>query len=608
MKQSILRVDLTEKKYWLEPVPQELSMLFIAGRGLGAYYAFKEIPKGIDPLSPENSLMFFPGLLAATPAPGFSKWTVVTKSPLTGTYARSICGGRLGPAMAFLGLNGLVIKGSFQVPGYLFIHREGVEFLEAREIWGESTFKTQELLKERHGSKVSIATIGIAGEKQVLFSSIIHEKRAAARLGVGAVMGSKNLKAIVIDPKEGRPPKLYNKEGFSKLTKEHALSIKEHPRRIRLQELGTTFMTKQMHELGIFPVKNFQEGFLSGIEDISAEAFSKLKIKDYGCYGCTTRCGNVFKVREGPHSGVESEGPEYETIFAFGGEINNTDPGLIIYSDYLCDYFGIDTISMGVVVGFVMELFQRDIITADELDGLEAHWGKAQVVEALIYKVVKREGIGDLLAKGTRRASIQIGRGAEHYAMHVKGLELPGYEPRAAKAHGLGYAVSNIGGSHMYGYARQEISGLREPREIDRLADEGKGDIVAWNQIKKAVEETGILCNFADTNITQKLISDLYYEATGIPEFSDLDHLWDAGRRIVILERLFNLREGFTRKDDRLPERFSKEPLPNAGPSTGSYYKNYEVLLDEYYEAMGLDEEGRPKQEIIVNLKLGDLI
>lgn len=608
MDKKILYVDLNKKTYEYHVIPKDITLLFVGGRGVGAYLALKEIPPRADPLSEENVLIFTCGILAGTQAPGFSKFIVITKSPLTNTYARSVCGGKFGAHMGFMNTSHIVIKGKSNTPVYLLIDDKDVHFLDATDLWGKDTFETQEILKTRHGPKVSISTIGPAGERGVLFSAIIHERRAAARLGVGAVMGSKNLKAIVLDPTGLGPPALYNKDNFTKIVKRHALSIKEHPRRIKLNELGTTFMTLQMHELGIFPVKNFQQGRLDGIENIGSSVFRQLKVKDYGCYGCTTKCGNVFKAEGQIYSGIESEGPEYETIYSFGGEICNTDANSIIFLDQLCDRLGIDTISMGVLSGFIIEIFEKGIVTKKELEGLEPKWGDPAFVVSLIERIISGRGIGALLSKGTKRVSEEIGRGASYYAMHVKGLELPGYEPRAAKAHGLGYAVSNIGGSHMYGYVRQEISGFKEPREVNRLSDEGKGDVVGWNQIRKAIEEAGILCNFADSNMDQRFISDLYYEATGIREFGDLNHLWEAGKRIVISERLFNVREGFKRSDDFLPQRFLREPLLDAGPSTGEVYRNFEGLLQEYYEYMGLDKEGKPEDKVLRKLKLTDAL
>jgi aldehyde:ferredoxin oxidoreductase len=263
---------------------------------------------------------------------------------------------------------------------------------------------------------------------------------------------------------------------------------------------------------------------------------------------------------------------------------------------------------MGVVVGFVMELYERGIVTSQELDGLTPVWGDDEVLITLIKKVAAREGVGNILAEGTVRAAKIIGRGAQYYSMTVKGLELPGYEPRAAKVQGLGYATSNIGGSHTYGYARQEIAGLKDPREVDRFADEGKGDVTGWNQIKKAVEETGILCTFADSNVTPQLIADLFSSATGRKDLADPKYIEKVAERIVALERCFNIREGFGRKDDTLPERMLKEPLVNAGPATGQVVAKMDVLLDEYYASMGYDKNGIPEAEKLKELGFDQLI
>ncbi|HEX16576.1 MAG TPA: hypothetical protein ENF44_05590 [Deltaproteobacteria bacterium] len=606
-RDRILKIDLTSGKAVTEGLPQEIKHRFIGGRGFGAWYLYKELRPGADPLAPDNKLLFLPGVLAGTVAPGFSRWIVVTKSPLTGCYARSVGGGKFGAAIKIAGYDFIVVEGRAERPVYVYIDKEGVKILDAGDLWGLDTQETQKNLWERHGRKTHIACIGPAGERLVRFAAIIHERRAAARCGVGTVMGAKNLKAIAVNIEGCAPPSLHDKDGFLKLVKEHNRVLKDHPRRKRLTALGTTSMTLRMHELGIFPVRNFQRGRLSGVQQIGAEAFSKLKVADYGCFACTTRCGNVFEVREGPYRGSRSEGPEYETIFAFGGEPENTDIGSLVAADDLCDRLGLDTISTGVTIGFLMELFDRGIVTSEELDGLEPRWGNHALILQLIEKIARREGVGQLLGEGVRRAAEAIGRGAERYAMHCKGLELPGYDPRAAKAHGLSYATSNIGGSHMYGYARQEISGATEPRPVDRLAEDGKGEIAGWNQIKKAREETGVLCNFADSGITPRLIGDLYVSATGVPEFGELDYLDRVGERIVALERSINVREGFRRRDDRLPERFLKEPLQEAGPSTGAVIEGFDRMLDDYYHFMGYDSNGVPTEEKLRELGLEEV-
>jgi len=269
---------------------------------------------------------------------------------------------------------------------------------------------------------------------------------------------------------------------------------------------------------------------------------------------------------------------------------------------------GLDTISTGSAIGFAMELFQRGIIAKEDTDGLELRWGDHQVMLDLIRKIAARDGFGRLLGEGTKKAAEVIGRGAEKYAMHSKGLELPAYDPRAAKTHGLSMATSNIGGSHMYGYARQEISGNPDPRAIDRFADEGNGDVAAYNQIAKALEETGILCNFADSGMTYDLLGRLLAAATGHEEFRNADYLKMVGERIVCLERCFNVREGFSRRDDALPQRMLQEPLQNAGPATGQVVRNLDKLLDEYYQALSYDEKGIPTARKIQELGLEDLV
>ena len=603
-----LKIDLSKKEAVEAPIEAGVIRDFIGGRGLGIDYLYKHLAPHTDPFSPDNILLFLPGILGGTSAPGFSRWIVATRSPLTGAYIRSVAGGKFGAALKHAGYDFIAVHGRADQPAYLHLGKEGVQFLAADDLWGLDTFATQDKLWDKYGKPhTHIACIGPAGEKLVKFAAIIHEKRTAARGGVGAVMGAKNLKAIVIDTAGGNMPTLHDREAFQKLVREHNEILKTHPRRQKMTAYGTTFMTTKMHELGIFPVKNFQEGCLPGVEKIGGEAFQKSKTADYGCYACSTRCGNVFTAAEGPYKGATSEGPEYETIFSFGGEIANTDAGAIIAADALCDRLGLDTISMGVVAGFVMELYEKGILNTRDLDGLEPVWGSHQALFELIEKVARREGIGNILAEGTKKAGQLIGKGAEYYAMTAKGLELPGYEPRAAKVHGLGYAVSNIGGSHMYGYARQEISGFMQPREIDRFADDGKGDVAGWNQIKKAVEETGILCNFADTNVTQQLLCDLFVSATGRSDLAEAKNLDKFGERIVCLERCFNVREGFSRKDDTLPLRMFQEPLKNAGPATGQVIRKMDSLLNEYYAFMGYDQNGIPTVEKLNELGLSDV-
>ena len=419
-------------------------------------------------------------------------------------------------------------------------------------------------------------------------------------------MGAKKLKAISIVAK-AKPLEGEDREQFRALLREHGDLLKSHKRRVKMHTFGTTFLAQMMREMGILPVRNFQMGDMEGIESIFTEAYTRMRTGTHGCFNCMTRCGQVHVVQDGPYAGSQSEGPEYETIWALGPQVGNTDAGVTVEGDRLCDLLGLDTISTGSVIGFAMELFQRGIIVTNDTDGVELYWGDSCVIVDLIKKIAAREGFGRILGEGTRRAAEQLGRGAEKYAIHAKGLELPAYEPRAAKTHGLSMATSNIGASHMYGYARQEISGKGGPRPVDRFADQGNGDIAAYNQIGKALEETGILCNFADSGMTHELLGKLYAAAAGFQEFADPSHLNLVGERIVTLERCFNVREGFSRKDDTLPERMTTEQLQNAGPATGQVVRNLDALLDEYYNALGYSKDGIPTKETLDRLGLDNV-
>ena len=599
-----LSVDLSTGESDIGQIPEDISRLFIGGRGLGAYHLYRNIKPSTDALEPANPLIFASGILGGSIAPGFSRWMVITKSPLTGTYMRSVCGGKFGAAIKMNRYEFISVSGKASRPVYLLIDGEDVAVMDAASLWGLDTEETQKRLQTIHGKKAQVACVGPAGENLVLFSAIVHEERTAARGGVGAVMGSKNLKAVVLLG-DSQPLVPAQKGAFQETVKEHNAILRDHSRRKKLTRFGTTFMTVGMEKRGIFPVKNFQEGQLPGVAAISGESLEAFKVGNYGCFACTTRCGNVVKIDDGEFKGMTWEGPEYETVYAFGGEIYNTDPHLILNANLLCDHLGLDTISTGATIGFAMELFEKGILSQQDVDGLDLHWGNGSAVMELIRKIAAKEGIGAILALGTRKAAEKIGKGASHYAMQAKGLELPGYEPRAAKAHGLGYAVSNIGGSHMYGYCRQEISGRPEP--IDPLTDEGKGDVIAQSQVKKAKEEVLILCNFADTNVDDDLITSLLVAGTGNRDLADLDYLYTVAERIVCLERCFNVREGLARKDDYLPERFLKEPLKNAGPATGEYYRKYDTLLNEYYGELGYDEEGRPETKTLRKLGLEEI-
>lgn len=594
---KILRVNLSTGNILREEVPAEVRKYFVGGRGLGINYLFRELAAGINPLGPDNKLILVNGILAGTNAQGCARWLAMTKSPLTGGIGRACAGGNFGAYMKFAGLDAIIIEGRAISPVYLFIDGMRAELCDASDLWGMDTQQTQASLRGKHEGCIETACIGPGGEKLVRFATITNGLRTASRCGVGTVMGSKNLKAVSIQG-VGRP-KPHDQATFKALVRQQIEILKDHPRRQSMNRAGTTSFTKFVNSLGVYPVKNFQEGYFKDWEALSSEAFQKVKLKNAGCYACMTRCGQVHQVKAGPYTGATSEGPEYETIWALGGLLGNTELGSIVAADHLCDLLGIDTISTGTAISFAFELYQRGILTVEDTGGLELTWGNHQTILELVKQIGKRTGLGNLLAEGVKRAAASLNRGAEKYAMHVKGLEFAGYDPRGVKGYGLSYAACNIGASHMYGRPREELYG-----QADRFADVGKGRFIANAQIQLAADEVIILCNFGNSGMSDQLMGDLMKAATGFEEVADPEYLRQVGERILCLERAFNIREGFSRQDDKLPSRFIQEKLQNAGASTGMVIQNLDGLLDEYYNILGYTKQGIPSKEKLEQLAL----
>jgi aldehyde:ferredoxin oxidoreductase len=405
---------------------------------------------------------------------------------------------------------------------------------------------------------------------------------------MGTVMGSKNLKALSINVPIKRPT-AFDPATFKGLIKAQIDILKAHPRKKTMATLGTPYITKIVNKLGILPTKNFREGSIATIEDISGDAFYELKKARAGCYACMTRCGGMRDVTLGPFGGSQIDGPEYETIFAFGPLLGLTDRQFVIDANALCDAYGIDTISTGVCIAFACELFAKGIISSADTGGLKLTWGNKEAIFPLIEQIGKREGFGRLLGEGVKKAAEQLGGDAPSLAMHIKGLELPGYEPRGVKGYALSMATSNIGGSHMYGRPREEFSGQADP-----LVETGKGDLIARVQKEQALEDSLIACTFGNTGLDAAMYARLLLAATGMDNFGSAENLLKIGERIVCIERCFNVREGFDRKDDTLPERMRQEPLRKAGPATDQMVVNLEHLLDEYYQALGYTPQGIP--------------
>jgi len=599
---KLLRIKLNDATYGEEEIPQRHTTRFISARGVGAIYLYDELAPGVDPLSPANKLLLLIGALGGTGLQGFSKWAVMSKSPLTGTIFRSISGGNFGVWMKHAGYDLIILEGKAAAPMYIHIDTNGVHFLDASDLWGLDYRQLQAQLREKHGDRTESASIGPAGENLIRYAVIHSGERTASRGGMGTVMGSKNLKAVSINVPTKKPSP-FDPAAYKELIKIQVGILKEHPRKQTMTTLGTPYITKIVNMMGILPTKNYQEGSIATIEDLSGDQFLELKKARAGCYSCMTRCGGMREVMQGPFGGSQIDGPEYETIFAFGPLVGLSDRQFVIDANALCDAYGIDTISTGVCIAFACELFARGIISSADADGLKLTWGNQEALFSLIEKIGKREGFGRLLGEGVKRAAEQLGSGAAAVAMHIKGLELPGYEPRGVKGYALSMATSNIGGSHMYGRPREEFSGQADP-----LVETGKGDLIARVQKEQALEDSLIACTFGNTGLDAAMYARLLLAATGINDFGNDENLLDIGERIVCIERCFNVREGFDRKDDTLPKRMRQEPLQQAGPATNQMVSHLEHLLDEYYQAFGYTADGIPGIKRLQELDLPEAV
>ena len=606
----LLRVNLSSGLIKEEEIPSEIAEAFVGGRGFGAKYVYDEIPPGIDPLGRDNKLLLGTGPLAGTSAQSLSKWMVVTKSPLTGTSTRSYGGGDFGAWLKWAGFELIIIEDKAAKPVYLHIKDGKYEVRDAGAIWGKTTGQAQAYLKKEHGARAQMVCIGPAAERLVRYAGIISGRRVAARGGIGTVMASKNLKAVVVEA--DRSETLANPEEFKRLVRQQVKRYKETMDGLSFQtfrDYGTVMGVEYPGRgCGSFPVRNFRMGELEGWEKLSYLHYVPITQKHTGCYACSLQCGKIRKVPSGPYAGVESEGPQYETVWAFTGPTGCTNLEATVYADHLCCELGLDTISTGNSIGFAYELFEKGILTVKDTDGLVLSYGDHEPMIELIGKIGRREGLGDILAEGVKRAAERIGKGSEEYAMHVKGQEMPGYDPRALKAVGMNFALSNAGANHCYGYASQEI-GNPHPRLVDAAADDDKGDIVKYNHDIIAAFELANCCHFPATHlefIDLDLMGKMLEAALGVPQFGKEDYLWHVGEKVSNLERCFNIREGFTRKDDTLPKRMYTEPL-QGGLRDGEVIRKPDTIIDEYYDARGWDRNGIPTRETLARLGLEEV-
>ena len=594
-----LRVDLSSGSVEAEDLDWEVAAKYIGGRGYAAKLLYDALPKGIDPLSPENVLIFATGPVTGLPAPTSGRFSISSKSPLTGTIMDSNCGGYIGVELKRAGFDAVIVEGSSPSPVYLLIRNGEAKLRPAEHLWGKLVDETQGRIRSEVGEDgLRVASIGPAGENRVRIASIMADvHRAAGRGGLGAVMGSKNLKAIAALG-DGR---IEPANGYAFLREVKAVNevLSRNPLTgDTLGRYGTASLVHIINRAGILPTRNFQEGTFEEAESVSGEAISKgLLVRKKGCFACPIMCGRVTRIR-GAGGEVTSEGPEYETVWSLGPNCGISDIGRIALINHMCNLYGLDTISFGNAIGFLMEARERGLL---ELEDPDLRWGNHEAVEKMVGLTAERKGIGELASEGVKRASERIG--GKEFAMHVKGMELPAYDPRGAKGQGLAYATSNRGGCHLRAYMiESEILSL--PRYLDPLKGEGKAGLVKRMQDVFAVLDSMIVCKYTTLALFKTLDYEPYFYArlltTATGFYFDEEEFRRAGERIYNIERLFNAREGFGRAEDALPPRLSEARMPS-GPAEGQTIA-IGPMLDEYYAIRGWMPSGVPSDKKLQEL------
>ncbi len=594
---KLLRVDLTKGKFADVEVSREDQVRFMGGRGLAAKILYEENKPGIDPFDPENRLIIMSGPYTGTVGSFTAFYNVTTKSPLTGAILSAHSGGHWGPMLRKTGYDGIVIWGKSPTPAYLLLTDAGPELKSAADLWGKNVFETIEMLEKKH-EKAKAAVIGPAGEKLVRYAAIMNDMhRAAGRGGVGAVMGSKNLKAIVVHGTKEVPQA--DGEKLRETFKTATATVKE--KAVAFSKYGTSMVVGITGKAGTIPTRNFQSGNFPEFEKIGGDSFVNNHVmKNTACARCPIHCGKEAKTDK---YGSTTEGPEYETLAMFGSNLGNSDLDSIIHANHLCNMYGMDTISCADTIACAYELFEKRIVTEHDTDGLQLTWGNAEAMLKLVELTGKREGLGKLIGEGSRRLAAQFGPEAGRYAMNVKGMEFPGYDPRGIQGMSLAFATSTRGACHLRAtmYVPELFQGV-----LDRFTVKGKAKPLKDLQELFTIYDCMVLCKFGARNAFANSWDNMLILCNAATGFGyTLEDLKKVGARVWTVERLFNLREGLSRKDDTLPERLFTLPIPD-GPSKGAVVNkdDFEKELDSYYSEWGWTKDGVPTKEALERLGL----
>ncbi|MFX1573403.1 MAG: aldehyde ferredoxin oxidoreductase family protein [Promethearchaeota archaeon] len=610
-------MDLSTREITKKEIPKSIRKQFLGGRGIDMYLLYNYLSPEIDPLSPENLLLIGAGLLTGIPALGSGRCDIAAKSPITGAIGDSNIGGFFAPEMRMAGFDHLMITGKAEKPVYLWVHDGEIEILDASYLWGKDTFRTQTLIRSDHGDEeIKSLVIGNAGENLVRFANVrTGMKNSAGRTGMGCVMGSKNLKAIAargtMDIKYDHPEQLleYCKEMIDMVMKNRYSRA--------ASKWGTLVIYSTTNTTGLIRTRNFQLNQLDQGWDIEPEEMDKYTIGMSGCYGCPVSCRHRYTLKKGTFAPIFAEGPEYTSLGAFGTMVDCKKMETVLVANHLVNKYGLDTLETGGLIAWAMELYEKGIITEKVTDGLKLEWGNEEVVFDLIQKIAQREGFGNLLADGFRRAIDKIGEKSKYYAIEVKGMSNLHSDERPTPSLALNIATSTRGADHLRGRPAIDLYGLPEdfleeiyggPMSSDYRSYFGKPRMVWWQELLYAVTDSLGTCKFQTVFLAVHApkweeFSKLINLATGM-QFSN-SQLMDIGERIYTIERMFNNREGFSRKDDTLPERYFKEATPIGLPRVKGIKidkEKFENMLDEYYTLHGWNNNGVPTTETLQKL------
>jgi len=616
---KVLRVNLSTGDVKVEPLPEGFPRKYLGGVGFGTRILYDEVPKGTDPLGPDNKMIIAPGLFVGTGIGTGSKTAFNFKSPLTGGYGRCMAGAKMGEELKKAGYDVLIIEGKSESPVMIKIQDDDVEVIPADDYWGLTTMEAREKAKKDF-PKHATAFIGPAGERLSLISTIETDERQAARGGPGAVLGSKKLKGIVVRGTKKLP--IADQKKLRELIKKWALVFKDHPATKADMGYGSgEFLDWMNRERGTFPTRNWQMGFFKkayerakaeGREHIGIDPYywaPKYRVGRRPCPSCNKPCSQYVRFENGKWGTFEIDGPEYETLYSFGGVLEIDDIETVAYLNYLADKFGLDTISAGVTIAWAMEAYERGLLTKEDTDGIELTFGNGEAAVEALKKMAMREGrLGKLLADGVKRASERLGKDSWKFAMHVKGMEPPAYDVRGIKGMALAFAVSVRGADHLTSgaYGTELVGKWWKFEGIDRTKGENKGFEIAFHENLMAVYDATGTCKFSRHMYFLEGFPEIIEAITGMNIGSA--ELMVIGDRIMNIARAFNVREGFSRKDDTLPYRVMWEPIPE-GPSKGLHVPPWELdrMLDEYYQARGWSRDGIPTKAKLMALDLPDI-